>query len=465
MIDKRVINIKGRVLEEATVQLFKESLRGELIRPGDASYDDARKIWNAMIDKHPALIARCTGVADVIEAVNFARRNDLLVAVRGGGHNVAGNAVCDGGIVIDLSPMKGMRVDPEARTGRAQASLTWGEFDRETHAFGLATTGGLVSTTGIAGLTLGGGIGWLMGKYGLACDNLLSADVVTADGKFLVASETENADLFWGLKGGGGNFGIVTSFEYRLHPVSQVIGGTIVYPVAKAREVLHFYREFTRQAPDELTTYAGIFTPPDSDPMVGILLCYVGPLEKGEQLVKPVKEFGSPIMDNIGPMPYTQLQSMMDKEPGNLPGFQDYWKSDFLRTLSDEAIDIAIDYFSRVPSQWSVVFFEHMHGEVRRAGLTDTPFGHRDADYNFLITAAWTDPAESNKNIKWARDLWTAIQPFSTGGAYLNYLGKEGEDRVMAAYGKERYEKLVALKNKYDPTNFFSLNQNIKPRK
>lgn len=464
MTYNEVINILGKVVDEDTVRLFKENFRGELIRPGDANYDDARTIWNAMIDKYPALIARCTGVADVIETVHFARNNDLLVAVRGGGHNVAGNAVCDGGIVIDLSPMKGIRVDPGTRTVRAQAGLTWGEFDRETQVFDLASTGGLVSTTGIAGLTLGGGIGWLMGKYGLACDNLISADIITANGQFLVASMNENSDLFWGLKGGGGNFGIVTSFEYMLHPVGQVIGGATVYPVAKAREVLRFYRDYTMRAPDELTTYAGLFTPPDSDPVVSLFLCYAGPLEEGERLVKPVKEFGSPIMDTIGPMPYTKLQSMIDKDPGNLPGFQDYWKSDFLRSLSNEAIDIAIDYFNRVPSRWSVVFFEHMHGAISRVGPDETPFGHRDADYNFLITAAWTDPSESERNITWARDLWTAIQPFSTGGAYLNYLGKEGEDRVMAAYGKERYERLVVLKNKYDPNNFFSLNQNIKPK-
>lgn len=452
-------------IDEENIQEFKDSLRGELIQPGDTGYDDARKIWNGMIDKRPALIARCTGVTDVIEAVNFARSNNLLVAVRGGGHNVAGNAVCDGGIVIDMSRMKGIWIDPKARTARALAGLTWGEFDRETQVFGLATTGGLISTTGIAGLTLGGGIGWLMGKYGLACDNLLSADVITADGRFLVASKTENADLFWGLRGGGGNFGIVTSFEYRLHPVGQIIGGAAVYPVEKAREVLRFYREYTKQAPDELTTYAFLFTPPDSDPVVAIFLCYAGPLEDGEQLVKPVKEFGSPIMDTIGTMPYTKLQSMIDKDPANLPGLQNYWKSDFLKGLGDEFIDMVIDHFSRVPSPLSSVYFEHIHGAVSRVGPNDTPFGHRDADYNFLIQATWTDPTESDQNIKWARDFWTAIQPFSTGGTYLNYLGKESENRIRAAYGAANYERLVALKNKYDPTNFFSLNQNIKPRK
>jgi FAD/FMN-containing dehydrogenase len=472
MADGQVISTMGTVLDEAPIQEFKTSLRGELIRPGDKDYDNARKIWNGMIDKHPALIARCTGVADVISTVNFARTNKLLVAVRGGGHNVAGNAVCDGGIVIDLSRMKGMRVDPASRTARAQAGLTWGEFDHETQAFGLATTGGLISTTGIAGFTLGGGIGWLMRKHGLTCDNLLSADMVTADGKFLTANKNENADLFWGIRGGGGNFGIATSFEYRLHPVGKVIGGLVLHPAEKAKEVLQFYREYLTKVPDELTSMAAFLTAPPAPfipenlhgaPVIGIVVCYSGSIEEGEKVVKPLKEFGPPLVDLLGPMPYAALQGMLDA--GYPPGLQNYWKAAYLKSISDSAIDTIVDHAARMKSPLSGVHIQHMPGVVNRASADETSFGNRDAAFVLNILGIWSDPKESEVHTRWARELFASMEPFTTGGVYVNFLGNEGEKRVMAAYGPSKYERLVALKNKYDPTNFFSLNQNIKPKK
>ncbi len=461
---RKVISVDGKVLDEAVVDGLKASLRGDILRPGDASYDGARKIWNAMIDKSPSLIVRCTGVADIINSVNFARRNNLVVAVHGGGHNAAGNALCDGGMVIDLSRMKGIRVDPRARTVRAEAGVTWGELDRETQAFGLATTGGVVSTTGIAGLTLGGGEGWLVRKYGLACDNLLSVDIVTADARFLTASPTENVDLFWGLRGGGGNFGIVTSFEYRLHQVGPtLLAGVLLHPMPIAKKVLQFYREFTSTVPDEFNSYVGLVTLPDGSPAVGLFVGYFGPPEEGERVLRPIREFRPPIADQVRPMTYIEVQKLID--PFYPPGLQNYWKSNFLKDLSDEVIDTMLAHFATVPSPLSIVVIEQHGGAISRVGRDNTAYGERDAQYNFLITSAWRDPGESERNIRWSRQLWEAMQPFSTGTVYVNYLGQEGDEgaeRVKAAYGA-KYERLVALKNKYDPTNFFRLNQNIKP--
>ena len=358
-------------IDDAALEAFKTSLRGELLRPGDPGYDDARKVWNGMIDKRPALIARCTGVADIIDAVNFARTNELLVSVRGGGHNITGNAVCDGGLMIDLSRMKSVRVDPVKRTARAEAGLTWGEYNRETQAFGLASTGGVVSTTGIAGLTLGGGLGWLMGKHGLSCDNVLSADIVTADGQFLTASASEHPDLFWGLRGGGGNFGVVTSFEYQLHPVDSVLAGMVLHPMAKAKDVLRFYREYARSAPDELTAFAALMTSPEGAPVVAIVVGYIGPMAEGERLVAPVRKFGSPIADTIGPMSYVQLNTMFDAA---FPygGVQRYWKSSFLKHLGDDVLDILVTRAATMPSPMSMVGFFHVHGAASRV--------HRERD-------------------------------------------------------------------------------------
>jgi FAD/FMN-containing dehydrogenase len=451
----------GTTIDDAALEAFKASLRGELLRPGDSGYDDARKVWNGMIDKRPALIARCTGVADIIDAVNFARTNELLVSVRGGGHNITGNAVCDGGLMIDLSRMQSVRVDPVKRTARAEAGLTWGEYNRETQAFGLASTGGVVSTTGIAGLTLGGGLGWLMGKHGLSCDNLLSADMVTADGQFLTASASEHPDLFWGLRGGGGNFGVVTSFEYRLHPVDSVLAGMVLHPLANAKDVLRFYREYARSTPDELTAFAALMTSSEGAPVVAIIVGYIGPMAEGERLVAPVRKFGSPIADTIGPMSYVQLNTMFDAA---FPygGVQRYWKSSFLKHLGDDVLEILVDRAATMPSPMSMVGFFHVHGAASRVHPDETAFGLRDDQWDYDIISQWQDPGEADRHIRWTREFWTAVEPFATGEVYVNHLDAEEGTRIRAAYGKN-YERLVALKNTYDPTNLFRLNQNIKP--
>ncbi|MBA2343688.1 MAG: FAD-binding oxidoreductase, partial [Rubrobacter sp.] len=419
-----------------------------------------RAIFNGMIDKRPAMIVRCAGTADVIQGVNFARTHDLLLSVHGGGHGVAGNAVSDGGLMLDLSPMKGIRVDPVRRIAQAQAGLTLGEFDHETQAFGLATTLGVVSVTGIAGLTLGGGLGWLNGKHGLACDNLLSADVVTADGRLLTASDEENEDLFWGIRGGGGNFGVVTSFEYQLHPVGPVLGGGLRYPAAEARNFLRFYHEFASTCPDELSTAASLGHAQDGSVVVGVAVCYCGPIESGERVLHPLRMFGSPLEDNIQPMPYQTLQSAPDA--GFPLGRQHYWKSSYLKHLSDEAIEIMLQFVAEMPSSISGVGLQQMHGAASRVDPAATAFPHRDEHYDFLILSQWADPSDSEENIRWTRAFFKAMQPFFESGVYVNNLGEEGEDRVKEAYG-EHYEQLVALKDKYDPTNLFRLNQNIRP--
>jgi FAD/FMN-containing dehydrogenase len=447
---------------DATLRDFSARLQGHLLRPFDEDYDDARKVWNAMIDRRPALIVRCANSADVQQAVHFARENNLGAAVRGGGHNVAGNAVCDGGLVIDLSPMKGMQVDPVRRTADAQGGLTLGEFDQQTQSFGLATTLGQISMTGIAGLTLGGGVGWLMGKYGLACDNLLSVEIVTADGELLTASATENADLFWGVRGGGGNFGAVTSFRFGLYPVGQVLGGRVIHPLSKAKEALRFHREFTRHCPDELTVYAGILNGPDGQPVVALSICYCGPLEQGEKFVEPLRKYGPPVSDLIGAKSYIELQSGSDALFP--PRHRNYWKGSFVPTMSDQVIDRICEYAETKPSPKTLIVVEPLHGAAARVPAAQTAFPHREEQYSVLIMSIWEDVARSEENIVWTRRFWEALQPFAAGGVYVNYLGQEGDDRVRAAYG-ENYGRLVALKNKYDPTNVFRFNQNIVPSK
>jgi FAD/FMN-containing dehydrogenase len=457
-------------LAEAAVQQFKSSLRGALLLPGDVGYDQARRVWNGMIDRKPALIARCAGVADVMAGVNFARTQRLALSIRGGGHNVTGNAVCDDGLMLDLSPMKGIRVDPAHRTARAQAGLTWGEFDHETQAFGLAVTGGQISTTGIAGLTLGGGIGNLMRLCGLSVDNLLSVDVVTADGRLVTASASENEDLFFGVRGGGGNFGVVTSFEYRLHPVGPIIlGGMALYPAAMARELLAFFRDWAGSAPDELTATLAFLTAPPApfvpehlhfQPMIGVLVCYAGSPEEGMQVVAPLRAFAQPAVDLIGPVPYTVVQQMLD---GSAPwGMHVYLKSAHLTGLPDAAIDTIARHASAMTSPFSVIPISPLGGAVGRVGEHDTAFGHRGTAFDIQIFGAWTDPAEHDRHVAWVRDFSAALRPF-THGVYVNELGSEGDERIREAYNPATYERLVALKTKYDPENLFRLNQNIKP--
>jgi hypothetical protein len=450
----------SKPIEEGAVREFAAGLRGEIVRPEEDGYDAARAVFNGMIDKRPALIVRCAGTSDVIRGVDFAHAHDLLLAVRSGGHNVAGKAVCDGSLMLDLSPMKGMRVDPARRRARAQSGLTLGEFDHETQAFGLATPLGVVSMTGIAGLTLGGGLGWLNGKHGLACDNLLSADVVTADGRLLTASEEENEDLFWGIRGGGGNFGVVTSFEYRLHPVGPVLAGGLRYPAAKARDVLRFYHEFASGCPDELSTSALLGRAPDGSLVAGITVCYCGAIEEGERVLRPLRAFGSPLEDGIRPMAYTALQSASDE--GFSPGQQHYWKSSNLEHLSDEAIEVMVRLVKEMPSPSSGVGLQQMHGAASRVDPAATAFPHRDEHYDLLILSQWANPADSEENVRWTRELFEAMQPFVGKGVYVSNLGEEEGDRVKEAYG-EHYERLVALKDRYNPTNLFRLNQNVKP--
>ena len=473
MSGARVLTASGEqtTIEEAVVKQLQAALRGQLLRAEDDGYDQARTIYNAMIDRRPALIARCAGASDVIECVRFARQHGLLVSVRGGGHNVAGIAICDGGLVIDLSRMKGIRIEPEARTARVEAGVTWGELNHDLQVYGLAATGGFISTTGVSGLTLGGGLGWLVRKHGLALDNLLSVDMVTADGQFLTASPTRNPDLFWGLRGGGGNFGVVTSFEFRVHPAGTVLAGLVIHSFSKAKEALQFWREYETTAPEEVSNGALLFSAPPAPflpeaahgtSVLGLGGVYAGALGAGEKALRPLRQFGSPLADIFQAMPYSAAQTMADfLWP---PGLQNYWKSSFLKTLSDGAIDTILTYFATVPSPLTVVVLEHDgDGAMSRVGEQDTAFGHRNWPYNFLLTSMWKDPADAEKNLRWTREFWAAMQPYLVDAVYVNYLGAEGADRVKAAYGPEKYARLVALKNKYDPTNLFRSNQNIKP--
>jgi FAD/FMN-containing dehydrogenase len=447
-------------VSSGTLNELGTRISGELLLPSHADYDSARTLWNGMIDRRPAAIARCSKTADVVAAVNFARDNGFLLAVRGGGHNAAGNALCDDGLVIDLSAMRDVVVDPAARVARAQGGATWSDFDRATAEHGLATTGGAISTTGIAGLTLGGGLGWLMRSYGMACDNLRAAEIVTADGQVRRASEDENPDLLWGLRGGGGNFGVVTSFEFQLHPVTTVLGGMLVHPAARARDALQFLREFQPSAPDELTVFTGLMTSPDGVPIVAFIVCYNGPIEEGERVLAPLRAFGPPVADMVAPMPYVAMQSMLDE--GFPAGLQVYWRSDFLRQLDDDVIDVLVEQYAGITSPLSALLLEQFGGAVRRVSIDDTAFVHREADFNLAIIARWGDPQEAERHIAWARGVHSAITPF-TRGTYVNYLGEEGEDRVRAAYGPRHYDRLAALKATYDPTNLFRFNQNIKP--
>jgi FAD/FMN-containing dehydrogenase len=445
-----------------TFDSLQQSFRGELIQPGHADYDRARRVWNGNIDRQPALIARCTGVADVQCAVNFARNRDLRVSVRGGGHSAPGYGTNDGGLVIDLSPMKGIRVDPENQTVRAEGGVLWRELDRETQMFGLATTGGTVSNTGIAGLTLGGGLGWLMGKHGLTIDNVISADVVTADGMFRRASATDNPDLFWALRGGGGNFGVVTTLEYRLHPVSEVLGGLLLYPLDQAAAVLRFYRDFCGALPDEAEAYSALLTAPQGIPVVALMLGYNGPIKEGEEVLGPARRFGKPVADMIGPMPYTARQTMLDANNAE-HGLHRYWRSAFTEQISDDLIDALVEGASTFSSPLSALIFFHMHGAATRPLPADTAFAARRTQWDFDAIAQWTDAASSDQHIAWLRALWTRLEPHLLGRAYINHLAADDRpETVRASYG-ENYARLQQIKATYDPTNLFRMNANILP--
>ncbi|WP_156727954.1 FAD-binding oxidoreductase [Streptomyces apocyni] len=463
----------GTVTADAELKELAElatTFRGELVRPDDGDYAAYRRLWNGSIDKHPALIARCAGVADVLAAVRYAKARGLLVAVRGGGHSFPGLSVCDAGLVIDLSLMKGVRVDPEARTVRVQAGTLLGELDRETQEFGLAVPAGIVTHTGVAGLTLGGGMGWLMRKYGLAIDQLLSVDVITADGHFVKASAAENADLFWGMRGGGGNFGIVTEFEFRLNPLGPIVlAGPILWPMSQAPELLHFYRDWVAEAPDELMTIvvhrkapAVSYVPTDlhGRPIVSVVCCYAGPVEDGERVVRPLKEFGSPVLDLCVPKPFVAHQSMFD--PSFPHGWWYYNRACDVAQLTDEIIDITVDHATRIRSPLTSFPIWHLGGATARVADDETVYSGRTSGFAFNVTAA-TETAEGFEEEKhWVRSFSSALAPFQTG-VYVNFLMEEGQARVRQAYGAEKYDRLTALKRKYDPDNFFRMNQNIPP--
>ena len=449
-------------LDQESIADLSQRFSGALLLPSASGYDDVRRVHNGMIDRRPALIARCLGSADIADIVNFARTHGLELAVRGGGHNVAGKAVSDGGLMLDLSLMKGIHVDPVHRTAHAQGGVTWREFNRETQAHGLATTGGVISTTGIAGLTLGGGLGWLMAKYGLAMDNLLSAEMVTSSGDIVRASKDENADLFWGLQGGGGNFGAVSWLEYRLHPVGKVTSGLIAYPFDRARDVLRFFREVTSTGlSDDLAMFSGLLHAPDGTKIAAIIVCHCGSLNEAAAALQPLKKFGTPVLDTIGPTTYEATNMMLDA--GFPRGALNYWKSNFVMELSDQAIETLISQFTACPSPMSGLLLEHIHGAATRVGMTETAFPHRREGYNFLVVSEWLNPADNGRNIAWARESYDLMRPCFTTGRYVNYLGEdEGEDAVAAAYGPN-YQRLRTLKAKYDPSNLFHLNQNIRP--
>jgi FAD/FMN-containing dehydrogenase len=445
---------------DAGLQRYRALLHGELLQPGDEGYKSCRQVWNARIDRHPPLIARCADASDVITTVRFAREHDLLVSVRGGGHNVGGKAVHDGALMIDLSSMKGVCVDPVRRTVRADAGLTWRELDCETHKHGLATPGGTAPHTGIAGVTLGGGIGWLSREYGLSCDNLTSVEIVTAGGRLLTASADVNPDLFWAVRGAGPNFGIVTSFEYRLHPVTSFVAGQLVYPTEQARDVFRFFAEYSRQLPDQMSTLAGLVTSPAGDQPFIIVVSYHGDERGAERWLRPLRRVAPPVVDSVTTRSYLGVQCLLeDPTPRRLRAF---WHSHFFAAISDDAIDAMIAGFRTVPSRKTAVTFQQTGGAVKRVPPSATAFCHRSAEYDFTATSCWGNEASDQENIEWTEALGTTMQRFSTGGVYVNNLGDETPDRVRTAYGSN-YTRLAALKRAYDPANFFRLNQNIAP--
>jgi FAD/FMN-containing dehydrogenase len=449
-------------ITDEQVEELRKNVRGPVVMPGDPDFDEVRKVWNGMIDRRPPVIIRCQGNADVMQAIRFAKENDLPVSIRGGGHSAAGSAVHDDALMIDLSLMDGVHVDPKNRTARAQGGAKWGAFDRETQVYGLASTGGVVSTTGVGGLTLGGGIGWLMGKHGLSVDNLLSADVVLASGEVVTASESENTDLYWALRGGSGNFGVVTSFEFRLHPVGPIVqGGLAAWPITMARECLDFYADFSSKASDEMGSFLGFTGAPDgSGNLISIFIgCHSGTPEAAEAELKSVKEFGPPILDALGPIPYTAMQSMLD----NPLTTQVYWKATFLKEFGDDVRDVIAQSARNLPTPLSMLLLEHFHGAMSNVPVDATAFADREAMFNVAVVGTTLDPAENDKCRTWARQVIEDLKPFSTGGVYVNYLGVGDDDsRVPEAFGRN-YQRLQEIKQKYDPENLFRANQNIKP--
>jgi FAD/FMN-containing dehydrogenase len=450
------------VIDDASYDALQAEFGGQLLRASDDDYESARQVWNGNIDRRPAIIARCGGVADVQRALAFAVERDLLVSVRGGGHSAPGYGTNDGGLVIDLSPMKGIRVDPVARTAQAQGGVLWRELDRETQAFGLATTGGTVSNTGIAGLTLGGGLGWLMGKHGLSVDNLRSADVITADGTFRTVSETVEPDLFWALRGGGGNFGVVVSFEYDLHPVDTVLGGLVVYGLDQAVDVMRFYRDFCPTLPDEAEAYLGLLTDPNAGmPVAAMVLGYNGDLAEGERVLAPARTFGTPLVDLVGPMPYGARQLMLD-EPNAIHGLQRYWRSSFLDAISDDLIDAVVDQAGQFSSPLSALLFFYMHGAATRVPADATAFAARSPMWDFDAVGQWVDPLENDTHTAWAKTSWDAFTPhLGDAISYINHFnGDEVPEKIRASYGSN-HARLRELKQRYDPNNVFRMNPNI----
>lgn len=456
-------------MKSNTVDQFKASLRGELIQPRDEGYDAARKVYNGMIERRPRFIARCSDVGDIISAVKFARENNLLLAIRGGGHNGAGLGVCDDGLVIDLSRRRGIRVDPKKRTVQVESGCTWGDVDHATQPFGLAVPTGIVSTTGVAGLTLGGGHGYLTRKFGLTIDNLLEADVVLADGSFVTANAQENGDLYWAMRGGGGNFGVATSFTFKAHPVSTVYAGPMLWHLDKAVEVMEWYREFIAKAPEDLYGFFAFLDVPPGPPfpenlhgktMCGVVWCYCGPMDKAEEVISPVRKISPPTVDFVGPMPFSALQTLFD--PLLPPGLQWYWKGDFVNELSDEAIKVHMKYGSELPSLLSTMHLYPVDGAPQRVGKNDTAFSYRETKWSMVIAGIDSDPANKDRITKWAKTYWEALHPYSAGGAYVNFMMEEGQNRVEATY-RDNYKRLSQIKRKYDPTNLFRVNQNIPP--
>jgi FAD/FMN-containing dehydrogenase len=448
------------MLTETHLASLRTAMCGRVIARNDSDYDQARRVFNAMIDRRPAAIARCTGAADVIACVRFARDQDLVVSVRSGGHGVAGLAVCDDGLVIDLSQMKTVRIDPKEQIAQSDPGVTLGEFDHEAQAFGLATTLGTISMTGITGLTLGGGLGWLMGKHGLACDNLISADVVTADGRLVVASDKENSDLLWALRGGSGNFGIVTSLRYRLHEQGRVFAGLVAHPMSQCTEALRFMRDFALESPDELGLMAAVLTLPNGNTITGLAGCYSGDVKEGERVLKPLRSFGNPLVDQFQVMPYTEFQKVLDwwAEPGK----QHYWRSAFLNDLRESTLSTMATFGTNKPMQRSGFGLEFIHGEAARISSDSTAFAHRNAPFNFLLLGSWDGPEQNEEGMRWVNDFWQGVKPSIGDRVYVNYLGNdEPAERVRGAYG-ENYDRLLALKNKYDSSNFFRMNQNIR---